>query len=160
MVDELEGMGIKLMVSIWPTVEEGSENFKEMEELGYLSRNDYGKRMHQLGNAAIMDPTNPDAENMCGARLKRIIMTTAYAFSGWMRRNRNSPTMNTATIVFTWAQIWKSAIFSPGNTREWPMKHGRGSQANIVNLLAAHGQAARNTAPLYGPEILTQAFAP
>lgn len=71
MVDELEGMGIKLMVSIWPTVEEGSENFKEMEELGYLSRNDYGKRMHQLGNAAIMDPTNPDARKYVWSKIKK-----------------------------------------------------------------------------------------
>lgn len=71
MVDELESMGIKLMVSIWPTVEEGSENFKEMEELGYLSRNDYGKRMHQLGNAAIMDPTNPDARKYVWSKIKK-----------------------------------------------------------------------------------------
>ena len=71
MVDELEGMGIKLMVSIWPTVEEGSENFKEMEELGYLSRNDYGKRMHQLGNADIMDPTNPDARKYVWSKIKK-----------------------------------------------------------------------------------------
>ena len=71
MVDELEGMGIKLMVSIWPTVEEGSENFKEMEELGYLSRNDYGKRMHQLGNAAIMDSTNPDARKYVWSKIKK-----------------------------------------------------------------------------------------
>lgn len=126
MVDELEGMGIKLMVSIWPTVEEGSENFKEMEELGYLSRNDYGKGCTSWAMRPSWIPPIRMPENMCGARLKRIIMTTAYAFSGWMRRNRNSPTMNTATIVFTWAQIWKSAIFSPGNTREWPMKAWKG----------------------------------
>ena len=48
------------MVSIWPTVDSESENYKEMEELGYLSRNDFGKRMYQLGDAAVFDPTNPD----------------------------------------------------------------------------------------------------
>lgn len=71
MVDELEGMGIKLMVSIWPTVESGSENFKEMEEMGYLTRNDFGKRMHQLGNAAFMDVTNPDARKFVWDKIKK-----------------------------------------------------------------------------------------
>ncbi|MDU7027120.1 TIM-barrel domain-containing protein [Robinsoniella peoriensis] len=61
MVDELKEMGIELMVSIWPTVDAQSENYKEMEELGYLTRSEYGKRIGQLGDACVIDPTNPEA---------------------------------------------------------------------------------------------------
>ena len=43
MVEELKEMGIELMVSIWPTVEETSENYVEMEELGLLTRSEYRK---------------------------------------------------------------------------------------------------------------------
>lgn len=71
MVEELESMGIKLMVSIWPTVDSESENYKEMEELGYLSRNDFGKRMYQLGDAAVFDPTNPDARKFVWDKIKK-----------------------------------------------------------------------------------------
>lgn len=60
MVAELNSMGIELMVSIWPTVEESSENYKEMVEKGYLIRADRGNRM-MLGNAAIFDATHPNA---------------------------------------------------------------------------------------------------
>ena len=42
MVKELEEMGIRLMVSVWPTVEETSENFLYMEEMGYLIRTEMG----------------------------------------------------------------------------------------------------------------------
>ena len=38
MVSELEEMNVKLMVSIWPTVNENSVNFREMHERGLLVR--------------------------------------------------------------------------------------------------------------------------
>jgi alpha-D-xyloside xylohydrolase len=42
MVDELEAMGVKLMVSIWPTVNPASENHAEMAELGFLVETEEG----------------------------------------------------------------------------------------------------------------------
>lgn len=63
MVRELKEMGIELMVSIWPTVEKDSENYKVMEELGYLVRSETGKRLGQLGEACFIDVTNPEARN-------------------------------------------------------------------------------------------------
>lgn len=60
MVAELKAMGIELMVSIWPTVEESSENFKEMVEKGYLIRADRGNRL-LLAGASIFDATHPGA---------------------------------------------------------------------------------------------------
>ena len=38
MIAELQEMGIELMVSIWPTVDYRSENFREMKEKGLLNR--------------------------------------------------------------------------------------------------------------------------
>jgi len=61
MVEELREMGITLMVSIWPSVEEESVNYMDMVEGGYLVRTEYGKRTAVLGNAAVVDVTNPDA---------------------------------------------------------------------------------------------------
>ncbi len=65
MVKELEQMGIKLMVSIWPTVEEKSENYKEMLEKGYLVRTERGVRVGLAfeGNTIHFDATNPLARD-------------------------------------------------------------------------------------------------
>lgn len=71
MVKELASYGMKLMVSIWPTVEESSENYKEMEELGLLVRSEYGKRLGQLGNACFIDVTNPDTRSFVWDKMKK-----------------------------------------------------------------------------------------
>jgi alpha-D-xyloside xylohydrolase len=42
MVAELERLGVKLMVSVWPTVNPASENYQEMAELGLLVASDRG----------------------------------------------------------------------------------------------------------------------
>ena len=70
MVKELEEMGTKLMVSIWPTVDGESENYETMREMGYLARSEYGKRLGQIGNACFFDPTNPDARKFVWERIK------------------------------------------------------------------------------------------
>ena len=70
MVEELGKMGIKLMVSIWPTVEKDSENYQVMKENGYLTRSEFGKRLGQLGDAAIIDVTNADTRHYVWDRIK------------------------------------------------------------------------------------------
>jgi alpha-D-xyloside xylohydrolase len=42
MVEELRGMGVELVVSIWPTVNRLSENYQAMQERGLLLRNERG----------------------------------------------------------------------------------------------------------------------
>ena len=42
MVAELDELGVKLMVSIWPTVNPASENYAEMADLGLLVTNEHG----------------------------------------------------------------------------------------------------------------------
>ena len=48
MVRELEEMGVKVMVSIWPTVNALSESFAIMQERGWLVRNARGVAAHNL----------------------------------------------------------------------------------------------------------------
>jgi alpha-D-xyloside xylohydrolase len=46
MVDELRGMGVELMVSVWPTVNPNSENYAEMDRRGLLVRDLNGLPLH------------------------------------------------------------------------------------------------------------------
>ncbi|MCR5687727.1 MAG: family 31 glucosidase [Lachnospiraceae bacterium] len=63
MIEELESMGIKLMVSVWPTVDRESENFALMLERGYLIRTERGYRtgLDFQGATIHLDVTDPDA---------------------------------------------------------------------------------------------------
>ena len=63
MVDELEGMGIKLMVSIWPTVDIRSDSFREMEERGLVLRSEHNEPVFMTfrGACTHFDATNEDA---------------------------------------------------------------------------------------------------
>ena len=88
-------------------------------------------------NAAIMDPTNPDAPENIVEQIKKIIMTTATHFLDTEALNWNSPTMTTANHRFIpGLRSEITAIFSQGNTREMAYEGMEGEgQANIVNLL-------------------------
>lgn len=63
MIEELANMGVKLVVSIWPTVDTRSENYPRMVESGMLIRVDRGVRvaMDFMGNTVHADFTNPSA---------------------------------------------------------------------------------------------------
>jgi alpha-D-xyloside xylohydrolase len=62
MIRELSGMGIKLLVSIWPTVDKLSENYDDMMEKGHLIRVEQGIRTtrNYLGQTVNTDFTNPE----------------------------------------------------------------------------------------------------
>lgn len=70
MVAELKSMGVELMVSVWPTVEWSSENYREMEEKGYLIRNDRGVRI-ALSGATHFDATHPGARKYVWSKVKQ-----------------------------------------------------------------------------------------
>jgi alpha-D-xyloside xylohydrolase len=70
MVRELEEMGIKVMVSIWPTVSEHSKYYQEMKERGLLVRNDRGTPVNMTfvdnypkgpAHLHFYDATHPEA---------------------------------------------------------------------------------------------------
>ena len=62
MIDELHSMGIKVMVSVWPSVDRRSENFYEMAERGLLMRTERGamQTYDYQGDCVQIDPTNPE----------------------------------------------------------------------------------------------------
>ena len=63
MVRELDAMGMKLMVSVWPTVDRESVHYQEMMERDLLVRSDRGINytMECFGAEAFFDATNPEA---------------------------------------------------------------------------------------------------
>jgi alpha-D-xyloside xylohydrolase len=63
MVQELEAIGTKLMVSVWPTIDRDSSHFAEMRDKGLLVRTERGVAitMDFLGDTVFFDPTNPKA---------------------------------------------------------------------------------------------------
>jgi len=63
MVRELRGMGVRAMVSIWPTVDSRSENMQEMRDKNLLVQSDRGipHMMNAFGQLSFVDFTNPQA---------------------------------------------------------------------------------------------------
>lgn len=72
MVDELKSLGIETVVSVWPTIDEQSENFGEMADKGYLVRADRGNSNHMtwMGNTIFYDATHPGAQKFVWERCK------------------------------------------------------------------------------------------
>lgn len=72
MVKELEDMGIHLMVSVWPTVDRRSENYKKLDEAGGLIKAERGPDVFYMcrGAETYVDMTNPEAVDMLWERLK------------------------------------------------------------------------------------------
>ncbi|BCJ97893.1 glycoside hydrolase family 31 protein [Anaerocolumna chitinilytica] len=62
MCDELENMGVKAIVSIWPTINPNSENFSYMDERNMLIRTDKGQYgiFPFYGQQTYIDPSNPE----------------------------------------------------------------------------------------------------
>lgn len=72
MTDELHEMGTKLIVSVWPTVNEKSENYRYMLENNMLMRTVHGSdRVFDFyGWQAEIDVTNPDTREFVWSKLK------------------------------------------------------------------------------------------
>lgn len=72
MADELHDMGIRLMVSMWPTINERSENYAYMLDHNMLIRSAKGgNRVFEFyGCQAEIDPTNPETRAYVWERLK------------------------------------------------------------------------------------------
>lgn len=73
MVEELEELGIKLMVSVWPTVDVRSENYDEMRMKNYLLRAEKGisSFFMFLGPETYVDTTRPEAQKYLWDKLKQ-----------------------------------------------------------------------------------------
>jgi alpha-D-xyloside xylohydrolase len=80
MANELEAMGVKLMVSIWPTVNLKSHTFRRMLERGFLLRASRGEVVrlpfidtYEESPALVgyLDPTNPAAREFVWQKCKK-----------------------------------------------------------------------------------------
>lgn len=73
MVRELDSLGIKLMVSVWPQVALTSENYNDMRQKGLLVRAEYGEQvgMRFVEDSMFFDPTNPQARKYVWKIIKK-----------------------------------------------------------------------------------------
>ncbi|HEX3781984.1 MAG TPA: TIM-barrel domain-containing protein [Pseudonocardiaceae bacterium] len=80
MVKELDSMNVKLMVSVWPSVNPIGENYDELHDRGLLVGTEQGSPVHQIfpdkgfaGNAhgvSFYDATNPAARDYLWSKVK------------------------------------------------------------------------------------------
>ena len=72
MVEELNEMGVRLLVSIWPTVDPRSENYFAMRDQNMLIRAERGPGplVYCRGPETYYDPTNPQARAFVWERVK------------------------------------------------------------------------------------------
>ncbi len=65
MCDELHRMGIKVIVSVWPSVDRKSENFYPMTEAGLLMKTERGAEQtyDYQGDCVEIDPFNPETRD-------------------------------------------------------------------------------------------------
>lgn len=71
MVEELESMGMKCMVSVWPTVNIASANYAIMRQHGLLLRNERGASFQNGdGLDSFYDATNPAARAFLWEKIK------------------------------------------------------------------------------------------
>jgi len=72
MIKELDDMGIKLLVSVWPTLAPQSENYSEFRNNNFTIRPEFGNNLFlQVGDdLTYLDVTNPEARKAFWAILK------------------------------------------------------------------------------------------
>lgn len=74
MVDELNSMGIELMVSVWPQIDRHSENFEEMKQKGYLIKAERGvdySMLEWFPASVFFDATNRKAREYIWSKCKK-----------------------------------------------------------------------------------------
>lgn len=73
MTDELHSMGIKVMVSVWPSVDKKSENFYALDSKGLLERTERGANQtyDYQGDCSTIDLFNPEARRFLWETCKR-----------------------------------------------------------------------------------------
>ncbi len=73
MIDELHSMGIRVIVSVWPSVDRRSENFQPMMDRGLLIRTERGaaQTYDYQGDCVEIDPFNPETRRYIWEVCKR-----------------------------------------------------------------------------------------
>jgi alpha-D-xyloside xylohydrolase len=138
MVAELESMGIKLMVSIWPTIDRNSSQFPEMYAKGLLVRTERGviTTMEYLGDTVFYDATNPKAREHVWKVVKQNYYDKGVRIF-WL----DEAEPEYAVYDFDHYRYYLGPNLQVGNI--YPLKYAQGfyegmaaaGQENIVNLL-------------------------
>ncbi|MCP4625384.1 MAG: glycoside hydrolase family 31 protein [bacterium] len=73
MIKELDSLGIKLVVSVWPTLAPQSENYAEFRKRNFTIRPEYGNNLFLKVNddLTFVDVTHPGARKALWAKLKK-----------------------------------------------------------------------------------------
>ena len=73
MTDELHEMGVRLAVSVWPTINENSENYEYMKNSGMLIKTtrESDRVFDFYGPQAEIDATNPETRKFVFSKLKQ-----------------------------------------------------------------------------------------
>ncbi|MBI1337008.1 MAG: family 31 glucosidase [Phycisphaera sp.] len=72
MVEELKTLGMKCMISVWPTVNTASANFSPMQDHGLLLRNERGMPLQNGMNLeSFYDATHPEARAYLWEQIKK-----------------------------------------------------------------------------------------
>eukprot|EP01114_Cavostelium_apophysatum_P005038 TRINITY_DN15600_c0_g1_i1.p1 TRINITY_DN15600_c0_g1~~TRINITY_DN15600_c0_g1_i1.p1 ORF type:complete len:395 (+),score=84.46 TRINITY_DN15600_c0_g1_i1:102-1187(+) len=69
MTSQLEDMGVKVMITVWPTVSTQSENFPIMSDQGLLVRSDRGIAFRADDGTYLYDPFNPEAREFLWSKV-------------------------------------------------------------------------------------------
>jgi alpha-D-xyloside xylohydrolase len=138
MIAELEAMGIKLMVSVWPTIDRHSSEFAEMYEKGLLVRTERGviTTMEFLGDTVFYDSTNPKAREHVWKLVKQNYYDKGVQIF-WL----DEAEPEYAVYDFDHYRYYLGPNLQVGNI--YPAKYAQGfyegmaaeGQENIVNLL-------------------------
>ena len=116
MADELHKMGIRLMVSMWPTINEKSENYQTMLDNNMLIRTVSGSNrvFDFYGPQAEIDPTNPETRKYVWQRLKEnYVDNGVWTCSGSTRRSRKSIPSTSTTSSSRWATATRVGLIYP-----------------------------------------------
>ncbi len=73
MCDELKELGIKPIVSVWPTIHPNSENWEEMNEKNMLVRTENGQfgTFNFFGQVTFIDVLNPETRSFVWDKIKK-----------------------------------------------------------------------------------------
>ena len=74
MCDELKDLGIKPIVSVWPTINPNSENWEEMNEKNMLVRTENGQygTFNFFGQVTFIDTLNPETRSFVWDKIKKM----------------------------------------------------------------------------------------
>lgn len=127
MVDELHSMGIKVCVSVWPSVDKKSENYAEMLERGLLIRTERGgwQTYDYQGDCTEIDVTNPETREYLYQKVKQNYLGLGVDMI-WL----DNAEPDYVKYDFDQYRYWLGTALSCSNI--WPQFYSRAIYDNMV----------------------------